>query len=328
MTNRATIDSMAAWLMAHDDFVIMGHVSPDGDASGSTLGLWHALKALGKRAVVCLPGGLPRLYGWLHGADEVIPTGEPLPFAPQTAIAVDVSELSRLGDVGMPVFEACAARGCIDHHGTNPLFGHITLLDPDAVAAGEIVTNVIEAMGVTLTRDMAECLFVAISTDSGHFSYARTRLETLNAAARCAGAGIDIEFITTRLYRTRTLGRTRLLGLVLAGLQISDDGRMAWAFLTEAMLREANALREDNEGIVNYLREIEGVAFAVLVEERGPQTKLSIRSTDALNVADAVAVPLGGGGHPCAAGVTVNMPMQEALEKALALARAALGDGT
>ena len=99
---------------------------------------------------------------------------------------------------------------------------------------------------------------------------------------------------------------------------------MAWAFLTDEMLSRHGALREDNEGVVNYLQEIEGVIFAVLVEERGSQTKLSMRSRPSLNVADAVAVPLGGGGHPCAAGATVDLPMDAALQKALALASAAL----
>lgn len=327
MTNRATIDEMARWLRERDDFVILGHIYPDGDATGSTLGLWHALRALGKRAVVCLPGGVPNLYADLPGAGDIIPTGEPLPFEPATAVSVDVSDYTRLGGAGVGLFDGCPDRVCIDHHGTNPGFGQMMLLDGAAAAVGEVVVEIIESMGVKLTRDMAHCLFVAISTDCGQFNYTNTRPQTFIAAAKCAGAGIDIEGITSRLYRTRTQARTKLLGLVLSGLQVSEDGRMAWAFLTEAMLEEAHALREDNEGVVNYLREIEGVQFAVLVEERGTRTKLSMRSTTALDVARDVAIPLGGGGHACAAGASVELPMDAALERALALARAALGDG-
>ena len=98
MTKRATIEAMAEWLAARDDIALLGHVSPDGDASGSCLGLWHALTEMGKRAVVCLPEGVPKLYADLPGADAVIPSGEPLPFVPKTALAVDVSEPERLGD--------------------------------------------------------------------------------------------------------------------------------------------------------------------------------------------------------------------------------------
>ncbi len=324
MTRRATIDEMARWLSERDDFVILGHIFPDGDAAGSTLGLCHALRAVGKRAVVCLPEGVPNLYADLPGAGEIIPTGEKLPFEPRTAVSVDVSDRPRLGEAGIALFESCPDRVCIDHHSTNEGFGQMMLLDGEAAAVAEVIVDVIAAMGVALSRDMAHCLFVAISTDSGHFNYTNTRPQTFIAASKCAAAGIDIEAITSKLYRTRTRARTKLLGLVLAGLNTSEDGKLAWAFLTEDMLREAHALREDNEGVVNYLREIEGVQFAVLVEERGKQTKLSMRSTTAIDVAKEVACPLGGGGHACAAGATVDLPMEEALQRALALARAAL----
>lgn len=330
MTNRATIDGMARWLAEHDDFMLLGHVYPDGDAAGSCLGLCLALRALDKRAFVCLPGGVPKLYADLPGAGEVIQIDDAqagpalLPFVPGTAVAVDVSERERLGDEGMALFDACAEQAVIDHHSTNPGFGQLMLLDGDAAAAAEILVDLIEAMGVPLCREMAECLFVAISTDCGQFSYSNTRPQTFTATAKCAAAGIDIANITARLYRTRSRARTHLLGLVLAGLQVSEDGKLAWAFLTEDMLEKAHALREDNEGVVNYLQEISGVVFAVLVEQRGSQTKLSMRSSPKLDVATHVAVPLGGGGHPCAAGATVDLPMAAAAQKALTLARAAL----
>lgn len=326
MTTRTTIEGMAEWLKGHDDFVIIGHVAPDGDTSGSCLGLWHALRERGKRAVVLLSDGVPKLYADLPGVEDVITDVGNLPFAPQTALSVDVSELERLGDEGMAAFDSCPCRGAIDHHATNPGFGDIMLLDGEAAAAGELAVEVVEAMGGPLSKTAAECLFVAISTDTGHFSYSSVRVQTFKAAERCAAAGIDIDGITARLYRTRSLARTKLLGLVLAGLRVSDDGRMAWAYLSEAMLREAGAAKEDNEGIVNYLQEIQGVKFAVLIQERGSQCKLSLRSVPPLDVAEAVALPLGGGGHACAAGATVDMPMEAAAHVALDLAAKALRD--
>ena len=328
MTKRVTIEALADWLRDRDDVALLGHVSPDGDAVGSTLGLWHALVAMGKRSVVCLPGGVPKLYAHLPGAEAAVDTDALLPFAPQAALAVDVSDPPRLGEAGIRVFEACPHRAVLDHHGTNEGFGELMLLDGKAAAAGEMAVALIEAMGVRLSREMAECLFVAISTDCGHFNYTNTRVETFEAAARCVAAGIDIEAITSRLYRTRSFGRTKLLGLVLAGLRVSEDGRMAWAKLTEAMLTQAGALPEDNEGIVNYLLEIEGVQFAVLANERGSQTKLSLRSKPSLDVSTAVAVPLGGGGHACAAGATVDADPEEAIRRALVLAEVALRGDT
>lgn len=325
MANRVTIEALANWLKAQDDVVLLGHEASDGDAAGSTLAVWHALRAMGKRAVVCLPGGIPTLYADLPGSREVLDTDAALPFEPRAALALDVSEAERLGPAGRRIFEGCANRAALDHHHTNPGFGELYFLDGDAAAAGELVVDLIDALGVALDADMAACLFVAISTDCGHFSYSNTREKTFLAAARCASAGVDVAGITERLYRTRSAGRTRLLGLVLSELELSPDGQLAWARLTEDMLRRAGALREDKEGVVNYLQEIEGVRIAVLAEERGPSsTKFSLRTKAPLNVARDVAQPLGGGGHDCAAGVTVELPLEEALDRVLALAREAL----
>ena len=325
MSQRATIEALAGWLMERDDILLLGHVSPDGDATGSTLGLWHTLKALGKRAVVCLPGGMPGLYAMLPGAAEVLDVTDPPPFEPKTAFAVDVSEPERLGEAGIALFNACPHRAVLDHHNTNRGFGQLYTLDGEAAAAGELAVDLIEALGVKMTPEMAECLFVAISTDCGQFSYANTRPGTFQAAARCVGAGADISRITEVLYRTRSAARTRLLGVVLAGLELSGDGKIAWARLTEDMLRQTGAKREDSEGVVNYLQEIEGVMISLLAMQRGEETKLSLRCRSGLNVARDVAVPLGGGGHDCAAGVTLPMPMDKAIEKGLEYAKKALG---
>ncbi len=328
MSKRVTIDALADWLKARDDFVLLGHVAPDGDAAGCCLGACLALRALGKRAVACLPGGVPLLYAGLPGAGEALDIEQVspgmLPFEPKAALALDVSELPRLGEAGQALFEACPERAALDHHATNPGFGDVCALDGEAAAAGEMVVELIDALGVQLTREMGECLFVAISTDCGQFSYSNTRPETFRAAARCVEAGIDVAAITERLYRTRTVGRTKLLGLTLAGLELSPDGKLAWARLTEDMLREAGAIREDKEGIVNYLQEMSGVRISVLAEERGEETKFSLRTRAPLNVARDVAVPLGGGGHDCAAGLTLAMPLEPALAKVLAVAREAI----
>ena len=319
--NRMT--ELAAFLKAHDDFALFGHVNPDGDAAGSCIALARALQKLGKRAFVYLPGGLPEMYKVFPCTVEIV-DGEALPFAPQTGFAVDVSEPHRLGD-GRALFEACAHRAVLDHHATNPGFGEVCVVDGDAAASGELATALIHALGVELDPEMGQWLFIALATDSGRFGYASTRAETLEAAADCLRAGADVDGITQQLYRTRSEGRTRLLGLVLAGLEMNADKTMCWARLTDDMLSRAHALREDNEGIVNYLLEIRGVQFACLAEERGSsQTKFSLRSKGRVDVAADVAVPLGGGGHACAAGVTLNLPMEEALQTVLRTAEAAL----
>ncbi len=325
MSRRVTIEELARWLKARDDIVVMGHVSPDGDATGSALAVWHALRAMGKQAVVCLPGGIPLLYAGLPGADLILDTeGHAPPFVPRTAFVVDVSEYSRLGEAGMALFDRCPHQGVLDHHFTNAGFGQLYMLDGEAAAAGELAVDLIEAMGVKLNTRMAECLFVAISTDCGNFNYPNTRPQTFRAAARCVEAGADVSRITEELYRTRSVGRTKLLGAVLSGLELSPDGTLAWARLTKQMLSDCGADKEDSEGVVNYLLEMIGVRVAVLAMERDDGAKMSLRSKAPFNVARDVAVPLGGGGHDCAAGVTLSMPFEEALQKTLAVAREAM----
>ena len=325
MSRRVTIEQLAQWLKARDDIAVMGHESPDGDTTGSALALGHALCAMGKRAVVCLPGGIPLLYAGLPGADRIADTaGEALPFVPQTAFAVDVSEYERLGEAGMALFTGCPHQGVLDHHFTNAGFGQLYALDGEAAAVGELAVDLIEMLGVTLDERMAECLFVAISTDCGNFNYPNTKPHTLRAAARCVEAGADVARITEELYRTRSVGRTKLLGAVLSGLELSPDGKLAWARLTQKMLRDCGANKADSEGVVNYLLEMIGVRVAVLAMERDGGTKLSLRSKTPFNVAEKVAVPLGGGGHGCAAGAMLPMPLEEALQKTLAVAREAM----
>jgi len=212
----------------------------------------------------------------------------------------------------------------LDHHETNPGFGDIWHVDGDRIACGELVLELIEALGVTLTKEMAEWLYVAISTDSGHFSFEGTGPVTMRAAAKLMEAGVDVARVTRELYHTRSRARTQLLGLALAELQVSEDGRIAWSRVTAEMMRRAGASGEDKEGIVNYLLEIEGVECAVLAEERTEGTKCSLRSKEILDVAGGVAAAFGGGGHARAAGCTLKMPMDEALAAVLSQARSAL----
>lgn len=315
---------LAAFLRERDDIALFGHINPDGDAAGSCIGLALALKALGKRVCVYLPGGLPQMYGDFPCSLQIC-AGMPLPFAPKTAFAVDVSDPQRLGD-GRASFEECESRAVLDHHATNPCFGQVCLVDGKAAASGELAVELIGEWGVEMSAEMASWLYIAICTDSGRFGYSSTRPQTLEAAAVCLRAGIDVDGITRTLYNTRSEGRTRLLGKVLAALELDDAKKMCWGRLTERMFRENGALREDSEGIVNYLLEIRGVRFACLAEERGEQTKFSLRGKPPFDVAAGVAVPLGGGGHAGAAGVTLNLPMEQALNVVLDQARKALKD--
>ena len=308
----AGIAALAEFLRGSDEITIFGHVSPDGDAAGSAIAIKLALEAMGKRAFVVLPGGLPARYAFLPDGERVLDADSPRPFAPRCALAVDAADEARLG-AARELFAGCAARAVLDHHDSNPGFAPLSVVDGRCAATGELVLRLIAALGVPLTEAMAECLFVAISTDSGNFNFRNTTPETLRAAADCVAAGADVERLTRILYRTRRPPRTKLLGLALAEMHIECDGRLAWTRVTKQMYAQSGALHEDLDGIVNYLIETEGVEIAFLADERGDGVKFSLRSVAPYDVASDVAVPLGGGGHENAAGVSLPGPMDEAI---------------
>lgn len=320
---KATINELAAWLKAHDDFVLIGHVVPDGDTAGSCMAAMLALQALGKKAFVCLPGGVAKLYCHYPQGDAILSTDEPMPFTPKTAFVLDVSEEKRMGDAAA-MYDQCEAHAMLDHHETNEGFGEIWHVDGVRIATGELVLELIEALGVELTRDMATWLFVAISTDSGHFKFGGTAPSTMYAAAKLLDAGVDLPRVSRELWNTRTRARTQLMGVALAQLHVSEDGLLSWSSVTNEMMEKCGATSEDKEGIVNYLLEIEGVEVAVLAEERDDGTKFSLRSKEWVNVAENVAAVFGGGGHARAAGCMLELPIDAALEKVLAQAEIAL----
>ena len=317
-----TIRELAGWLKGMDDIAVFGHRAPDGDACGSCVAVTLALRALGKRACAYLPGGMPEFLRFLPGQECVVADAS-APFVPQCALSVDVSAPDMLGD-NRALFESCPQRAVLDHHESNPRFGQINHVEPDRAACGEIALLLIEALGAPLSKDMAACLFAAVSSDTGNFNYSNTTAETFEAAAACVRAGADVDEITGRIYRTRTEARTRLLGLSLAGLQ--REGKVAWARVTNDMFHNAGALRCDTERIVNYLIEIEGVEIAALATEQedGTSAKFSLRSVAPYNVARDVAQPLGGGGHERAAGITIHRPLAEAVDVVLTRIREVL----
>ena len=324
MTRKATIEQLAQWVRRHDDYVLIGHVHPDGDAVGTCMAVCLALRALGRRAFVCLPDPVPRMYAGYPHADEVVTAGCEMPFEPKTAFALDVSETFRMGGA-QALFDGCADQAVLDHHGSNPGFGDLCCVDGQAAAAGQLAMRLLDALDVNLTDDMALWLFVALSTDTGHFRFSSTSPETFRCAARLVEAGADVAALTRDLWYTRSEGRTRLLGAILGDMQRSVDGRICWSRLTRRMLLNCMATLEDNEGAVNYLLEVEGVELAVLAEERGAsQTKFSLRSKADVDVS-ALAARFGGGGHRQAAGCTIDEPIDAALDKLLRAVAEAIG---
>lgn len=289
----------AEWIEKNDLFAIVGHVSPDGDSYGSCMALCLALRKAGKKAFVLAPE-LPHMYKFLPRAD-VIANSTCMPFVPEAVIHLDTASRDR---IGMPV-DSTLPSMLIDHHATNPGFDDIAFIDGEASSTGEIIMRLLAEMKITPDKDMAECLYTAISTDTGNFQFSNTTPAAMRYVGDLMECGLDISKVSAFLFRTRTLARTRLTGRVLDTMRLSHDGHVAVGCVTLAMMKEFGAVHADTESIVNFLNEIEGTEVSALLEEREGCVKISFRSSGRYPVS-GIAKQLGGGGHAFAAGATVE----------------------
>ena len=308
----SSANAVAEWLRAHDDIAIVTHIMPDGDALGSSLALMHALTAMGKRAFVCDRDEVPGYLHMLPGQETVVKP-DALPFVPQAVIAVDCADEGRMGTAG-ELMKAGVPCAVIDHHETNETEIIPALVDGEASASGVLVHDILQKLGVMITPEIALCLYAAIATDTGNFSFSNVNPDALNAVADCLRAGVDVADLSFRLFRMKSAGRTKLLGRALNGIEYLENGQIALICLRRSDFAECGANDSDTEGIVNFGIDTEGAEVAILAVERVGSTKFSLRTRNRINAAQ-IAAAMGGGGHSRAAGVTLQLPLDEAVER-------------
>jgi len=285
-------------------FLITAHERLDGDAIGSELALWHMLRNLGKEAVVYNQDRTPENYLFLPGSDRIVhelPALDPF----EVAFILDCSELDRVGEASGRIGTIPTLIN-IDHHVSNGGFCDVRLIDPQASSTGELIFRLIRDMNLTVTGEMATCLYAAILTDTGGFRYGNTRRGTLLAAADLVAGGADPQWISENVYESDPPARMRLLTAVLPTLRLEEEGRVGSLVVTQKALADAGALPEHTEGFVDLPRSIRGVEISILYTElRDGRFKLSLRSKGKVN-AESVASAFGGGGHINAAGCRVE----------------------
>ena len=296
----SNINEMAEFLRAHDNYAVITHYRPDGDAFGSALAMVRILKSMGKNAFPVCDDEVTPKYRFLDGWEKFTNEEKGLPYVPETALGVDVSNEERMGK-STALFNSCKYRAVIDHHESNIGFAPVTLLDSKAVAAGQIIVKLANVLGIKIDKPLAEQLYTAIATDSGNFSFKDTNAESFSLTAELLEAGVDVETLTRRLFRERSYAQTRLLALALNQIQLSSDGRVAGIMITDEMFQESGAARPDSHPIVNYLNEIRGVCVGFTAEQLPDHVKISFRAGNGTDVA-ALAERFDGGGHIAAAG--------------------------
>lgn len=294
-----------------DTCLVVAHLNPDGDTLGSALALYHGLRSLCKHTVRLLcHDPVPEIYRFLPGSEAVETAQQPITVY-DLALVCDMSQLNRAGR-HEPLIRAARRILQIDHHMPQEPFADVRLVDESAAATAEIAYRLLRALRVPFTPEIATCLLTGIVTDTFSFKFPNTTPRTLRIAAHLQSCGADISEINEQVFETRSFSAVKLLGLALATLKRTEDGRIAWAVIPRSAFEEAGASEEETEGIVNFVRSIHGVQVAMLLRE-SPNRKIrvSLRSRGAINVA-AIAQRFGGGGHENAAGCTLEMSMSEA----------------
>jgi phosphoesterase RecJ-like protein len=316
MTREARGRAAAAILQANK-IVLACHVNPDGDALGSLCSLGLALESLGRQVVMLSPDGVPDHCAFIPGSDRVLRASPTHEF--DLGIGLDADGSDRLGSAEAIVLGAPLVID-VDHHVGAERYGQIRLVDPTAAATGELVYDLLLAIGAPLTPEIATGLMAAIVTDTGGFRYTNVTARTLEIAGALIGHGAHPAPIIERVYGRRTVSATRLLGTALAEVHLTADGRLAWVALDRAAFERAGARDEETDGIVGELRAIDGVGVAILLREGvDGEVRVSLRSRDGTDVA-ALAERFGGGGHRAAAGCTLPGPLPAAIESMLAAA--------
>jgi phosphoesterase RecJ-like protein len=313
-TTTSDLGAVAAALREHDRFLVTTHENPDGDALGSLLATTLTLEALGKDAVMYLYGDVPIPTEYQFMELRRLTREPPHDAAERVLVAVDCANEDRIGhDLGL--VERAPLTIDIDHHHDNTRFGDVNLIVSEASSTGEVLRDLLRELGVALTPDIAEALYIALVTDTGRFQYANTTPKALRLAAELVDAGADVHSIFQQVYESVQFQKLKLLARALDRAEVYEGGRIVVSYLLRTDFSELGAPDPYSEGIIDYLRAVEGADMAVLIREpprlSGPERRISLRaSTDELDVS-AIARKSGGGGHRQAAGFSSEASVEE-----------------
>jgi phosphoesterase RecJ-like protein len=310
------LQAVVAALREHDRFLVVTHENPDGDALGSLLATTIALRQLGKDVAMYLAGAgaLPREYAFmpLDGLLRELPAD----MEERTLVAVDCAKADRMGPDTSPIDRAQRVVN-IDHHHDNSRFGDVNLIVADASSTGEVLRDVFAAVGVELTPEIAEPLYIALVTDTGRFQYTNTTPKSLRLAAELVEAGADIHAVFQQVYESVEFAKLKLLARALERARVLEGGLIVVSYLVRTDFAEVGAAEPYSEGIIDYLRAVEGAELAALIREPprdDAERRVSLRaSIDELDVS-AIARTFGGGGHRQAAGFSSEASIDEITE--------------
>ena len=298
-------------------FLVTSHARPDGDAVGSALAMGELLDQLGKSVDIVMADTVPQVYSTLPGVERIRQSRTIDASRYDIAIILECDSTSRTGLRGydtLPILN-------IDHHLTGREYGAVNWIEWDVSAVAVLVYRLALEMGLQITPGMATCIYTAVFTDTGAFTYPGTAPGTLSLAQQLIDLGANADMIARDVLYSVSAAHIRLLGTALSRLRVQE--RSAWSYITQADLAHLHASDEDSEGTVNYLISISGVEAAIFARElptepdAPPAYRISLRSKSSLDVS-AIAAGCGGGGHRNAAGCVVEGSLESAIRRVLA----------
>ena len=297
-----TIDQILKCIKKSKNIVIVTHENPDGDAVGSSLAMYHALKGLKKNVDIIIPE-YAKCFNELPGIDEVIKESDKEVY--DLAISLDAAT-DKLLNVWVKYFREADQRIVIDHHSTNTMFGDINYVDLSAPACAQVVYMLIKHYRWKITPEIGTCIMAGIITDTGGFQYSGVSRDTFNIAAELLDAGVNISKVYKKVFDTKTKSSFELRRIALDRMEFLEDDKIAFTYITNEDERKVNAGVGDYEGIVSEGRSIEGVEVSIFLHElKDGEFKISLRSNAYVNVSD-VCIMFGGGGHIRAAGAKMT----------------------
>ncbi len=319
------LSALKDFLSTPRKIVITTHASPDADALGSSLGLYHFLKKRGHDVTVVTPTEYPDFLTWMKGNDEVIINSEKtfeqiksLMNATDLICCLDFSGLNRIKNLGDVVGNATAKKLLVDHHRNPEKFCDFELWDQDASATAELVYDLIEMLGGTeeLNVAIAECLYAGIMTDTGSFKFPSTSSKVHRIVAHLIDLGANVNKVSRNIYDNNSVNRLRFIGYALAEkLTIVSKMKVAYFVITSEEHKRFNLKSGDTEGLVNYALSIKGISVAAIIMEKDNEVKMSFRSVGDYAVNDFAAEHFDGGGHKNAAGGHSDQGLEATLEK-------------
>lgn len=308
-------EAVARCIREAQTIAVVSHVNPDGDTLGSAAAMRLILQTMGKKVTLFCDGKVPDQLSFLPGADQfLVPTGDEEPF--DLMLAVDVSDIRRLGACAS-LMEKSRHTAQIDHHPTNPLFAEVNSVDGHSPANCILIREQMEILGVPLTKEIAICLYTGISTDTGNFAFASTNAETFRVMSELMEHELPLAGLNRILFRVKPREQILLIGKAIKSLTFRGNGKIAVMKLTMDDFAACGALSEHADTVVNYGLDTTGTEMALLAREtENGQVKFSLRAKEP-NRVDDVAGMFSGGGHPQAAGITMDGELDDCVDKVL-----------